>query len=112
QDLAFYAFDGHTADVTLTLDGNPNDGSAVDGPVGQRDNIETDVENVQGGEGNDTITGDGGDNLLDGFSGNDTLNGASGSDTLNGSAGDDVLNGGDGNDTFLAGEDDGADKMN
>jgi uncharacterized repeat protein (TIGR01451 family) len=112
QDFAFYSFDGHTADVNLTLDGNPNDGSAVDGPVGQRDNIETDIENVQGGEGNDTITGDAGDNLLDGFSGNDTLNGAGGNDTLNGSAGDDVLNGEDGNDTFSAGEDDGADTMN
>jgi uncharacterized repeat protein (TIGR01451 family) len=112
QDFAFYAFDGHTADVTLTLDDNPNDGSAVDGPAGARDNIKTDVENVQGGEGNDTITGDGGDNVLDGFSGNDTLNGGGGDDHLNGSAGDDVLNGDEGDDTFLASFDEGADTMN
>jgi uncharacterized repeat protein (TIGR01451 family) len=112
EDFALYSFDDHTADVTVTLDGNANDGSAADGPPDQRDNVETDVEDVQGGEGNDTITGDGGDNLLDGFSGNDTLNGGGGNDSLDGSAGDDVLNGEEGNDKFLASFDDGADTMN
>jgi uncharacterized repeat protein (TIGR01451 family) len=108
-DMAFYAFDGHTADITVTLDDLANDGSAFDGPAGNRDNVETDVEGVDGGEGNDTITGDGADNTLAGFSGNDTLSGGGGDDTLSGDTGDDVENGGDGNDHFLATGDDGAD---
>jgi uncharacterized repeat protein (TIGR01451 family) len=109
-DTALYSFDGHTADITVTLDGVANDGSAFDGPAGNRDNVEADVENVGGGEGNDTITGDGADNTLSGFSGNNTLNGLGGDDTLVGGNGDDVENGGDGNDHFLA--DEGADTFN
>ncbi len=56
------------------------------------------VENIVGGDGNDTITGDGFVNLLNGHNGNDTLNGGGNDDKLLGSSGNDDLNGGSGND--------------
>ena len=49
-----------------------------------------DIENVIGGQGNDSLTGDSGNNRLDGYSGNDTLNGGAGADFLVGGDGDDV----------------------
>lgn len=51
------------------------------------------IENLAGGDGNDTLTG----NALD-----NTLSGSGGNDTLTGNAGNDTLNGGDGNDTIHA----------
>jgi Ca2+-binding RTX toxin-like protein len=59
----------------------------------------TNVENVIGGTGADTITGNTGNNILNGGSGADTINGNDGDDTLIGGAGNDVLNGGNGIDT-------------
>ncbi len=57
-------------DVTVTLDDASNDGR------GGNDNVRSDVENVIGGTGDDTITGDVDANFLDGGDGDDTLNGA------------------------------------
>ena len=57
------------------------------------------IENIIGGQGNDTIIGDGGANIIDGGAGNDTLVGGAGNDTLAGGSGDDILDGGDGEDT-------------
>ncbi|WP_309087228.1 type I secretion C-terminal target domain-containing protein [Phenylobacterium sp.] len=57
----------------------------------------TNVENVGGGFGNDTITGDSGANLLTGgATGHDILSGAGGNDLLFGGLGNDTLDGGDG----------------
>jgi Ca2+-binding RTX toxin-like protein len=82
------------------------------------------VENIVGGEGNDTLTGDDlansisgsngndtleggiGDDSLLGGSGNDSLQGDSGNDELRGSTGDDLLNGGLGADTMDGGSGD------
>jgi Ca2+-binding RTX toxin-like protein len=50
------------------------------------------VENLTGGDGNDTLIGD---------SGSNTLSGGSGNDTLIGGAGRDTLTGGGNNDTFV-----------
>jgi Ca2+-binding RTX toxin-like protein len=64
----------------------------------------TNIENVTGGGGNDTLTGDALQNLLSGAGGNDTLKGAGGNDTLMGGAGDDTFlasEGGDGNDSYV-----------
>jgi Ca2+-binding RTX toxin-like protein len=55
------------------------------------------VENLIGGNGNDTLTGNAAANTLTGGVGNDTLNGGLGNDRLIGGAGNDiyVINGGD-----------------
>ncbi len=60
----------------------------------------TAIENVLGGDKNDTITGNGANNKLVGNSGNDTIDGGSGDDFLEGGPGDDQLRGGQGNDTY------------
>ena len=82
----------------------------------------SDVDNVgsililaNGQNGDDTITAAGAmlgvANLqLDGGNGNDTLTGSTGAETLRGSAGDDSLSGGEGDDTILGG--DGQDALN
>lgn len=62
------------------------------------------IENVDGGSGDDIIRGDFNDNVLRGGAlGNDTLEGRGGNDTLEGGTGDDtyIFNLGDGNDTIL-----------
>lgn len=65
--------------------------------------INTTIENVSGGDGNDSITGNSVANTLWGGRGNDTLYGMDGSDTLYGAFGDDTLDGGTGNDTLQGG---------
>ena len=70
---------------------------------------------ANGQNGDDTITAAGAmlgvANLqLDGGNGNDTLTGSAGSETLRGSAGNDSLSGGDGDDTLVGG--DGQDALN
>jgi Ca2+-binding RTX toxin-like protein len=62
--------------------------------------IITGFENVEGGDGNDTISGTRYDNALYGISGDDRLFGRSGNDSLNGGGGNDLLAGGSGADTF------------
>ena len=58
------------------------------------------IEDVQCGDGDDTITGTDQDNFFNADDGNDTLNGGGGNDVLNGSSGNDTINGGDGDDTL------------
>ena len=59
------------------------------------------IENVLGGDGNDSITGNSAANWLRGMRGNDGLAGGAGSDTLEGGAGDDLVDGGSGIDTAI-----------
>jgi len=59
------------------------------------------IENVQGGSGNDALVGDGQANELRGLGGNDNLAGGAGNDVLDGGAGDDMLDGGAGQDRAL-----------
>jgi Ca2+-binding RTX toxin-like protein len=71
------------------------------------------IENVTGGSGNDSLTGNGLTNRLEGLGGNDvlsaiggngnTLRGGLGNDTLNGGSGNDLLQGNDGADSFTGG---------
>ncbi|HJV53156.1 MAG TPA: hypothetical protein VJ652_16935, partial [Noviherbaspirillum sp.] len=98
NDTADYS--DETGDLTVTL-GAPG---SSDGPTTGSDTL-TDIENVTGGSGNDTITGGGGDNLLSGGAGNDSLDGGAGDDTLAGGSGNDTLTGGSGNDTADYGDD-------
>ena len=61
------------------------------------------IENLQFGADNDTLTGGNGDDSFDGGDGDDTLNGGAGDDTLFGSAGLDRVNGGSGDDQLDGG---------
>ena len=92
-DLFGGGFDNDTVDyssrsngVNVTLDDQANDGEPLEG-----DNVQTDVENVRGGTGADTLTGDAAGNTLDGGAGEDYSDGGAGSDTLVGGSAGDVL---------------------
>jgi Ca2+-binding RTX toxin-like protein len=102
KDVVSY---GSDFDVTVTLDGKPNDGQ---GPEG--DNVHPDVEVVFGSSGADHLIGNAGPNELHGGPGNDVLKGMGGDDLLDGGGaaprqeadpddGSDVFFGGPGIDT-------------
>ena len=59
------------------------------------------IENVLGGDGNDSITGNSATNWLRGMHGNDALAGGDGNDMLEGGAGNDMLDGGSGVDSAI-----------
>jgi Ca2+-binding RTX toxin-like protein len=97
------------SDSIVNLVITAQDNVANDGATGEGDNVESDVENVVGGGGDDVIYGNTlgnilvggtGNDYLDGKDGNDTLNGAGGNDTLVGSNGTDSMTGDAGNDIF------------
>jgi Ca2+-binding RTX toxin-like protein len=70
-------------------EGNPNSGQ--------------NVENVNGGSGNDQLVGSDSGNVMNGNAGNDALTGGASTDTLSGGDGDDWLTGGLGNDAMDGG---------
>ena len=80
-DTASYA--SSINDVTVSLEDEEGTQGDADG-----DTL-TDIENIRGGSGDDTLTGDGGENKLEGGAGDDTLEGGLGDDILDG--GDDDL---------------------
>lgn len=90
---------GYTSNVTADIDGVTGD----DGGFAEDDTIGTDVEDLYGGNGDDTLTGDDDANLLQGNSGDDTVRGGAGNDNLAGSAGLDALYGEEGNDRVSGG---------
>ncbi|MEO6300586.1 MAG: calcium-binding protein [Paracoccaceae bacterium] len=61
------------------------------------------IENLEGGQFNDTLTGDTGNNLLIGGAGDDNLGGGDGNDILTGGTGNDWLRGNAGNDSISGG---------
>lgn len=70
----------------------------------EKDIIESSIENLTGGAGDDVLVGSASANRLDGGSGgNDTLRGLDGNDALVGNDGDDVLAGGLGDDSINGG---------
>jgi len=101
DDTISYAGDTEGVDVNLS-DANPESGGQAEG-----DAI-SDVENIEGGTGDDVLTGDDGSNVLEGGAGEDELYGGGGNDALDGGPDADVLVGGDGDDVLLGGEDDAA----
>ncbi|HEX2233574.1 MAG TPA: calcium-binding protein [Thermoleophilaceae bacterium] len=77
--------------VRVSLDSRPNDGVRA-----ERDNVRSDVENVDGGSLQDTFTGSGGPNRLDGGAGEDYIDGRRGADQLVGGGAVDVVRARDG----------------
>jgi hypothetical protein len=73
----------------------------TNGAAGERDRL-SDIENVDGGHGNDVIVGDGAANALSGGAGDDTVLGRGGNDHLDQATGTGTVRGGDGSD-YLAG---------
>ena len=90
-DTADYS--ARSASLTISLDGTANDGAP-----GETDNAKTDVENVDGGSGNDVLIGGSANNVLAGGAGDDSLDGDAANDTLDGGTGNDDLTGGAGTD--------------
>jgi Ca2+-binding RTX toxin-like protein len=90
---------GETLDVRADLDGVRDDG-----PLGQGDLIGTDVEDLFGGEGDDTLQGSSADNYLYGNGGNDHIRGFGGEDTIYGAGGDDRVEGDDDTDQVHGGD--------
>lgn len=89
-----------TAAIQLNL--SLTSGSVVIGA--ERDNL-TNVQNAEGGSGNDAMIGNEQNNELWGGAGQDSVTGGLGDDVLWGGSGDDVLNGGVGADTLIGGAD-------
>jgi hypothetical protein len=88
-------YSGRTGNVIINLNNRGDDGAP-----GEGDNIRADVEQIDGGAGNDLIVGNPFANYLSGNAGNDTIWGGGGDDTLGGDAGSDAVYGQGGNDTF------------
>jgi Ca2+-binding RTX toxin-like protein len=78
-------YSARAADANVVVD--LSDDNNNDGVTGESDKVRTDVENANGGGGNDTLTGNGAANTLNGNDGDDTLKGAGGPDTLSGGGG-------------------------
>jgi Ca2+-binding RTX toxin-like protein len=88
---------GRTLPLTVQLDNTANDGEA-----GEADNVRSNVENVFGGSGADTLSSFSAFSRLEGRGGADRLNGGDGPDTLVGGPGGDSLEAGAGNDVVDA----------
>ena len=84
-------YEQRTGAVTVTLNGQPDDGEK-----GEGDNVFPDVEEVLGGRVADTITGDEEANTVDGGRGQDLIDGGLGRDVLAGGEGADVVRARDG----------------
>ncbi len=93
SDTVYYG--SRRENLTITL----GDGQWNDGAIGEEDKIDSDIENVTGGRGNDRITGDSKANVLRGGGGKDDIRAGAGNDTLYGD-GADKLFGDAGNDVF------------
>ncbi|MEV6341806.1 calcium-binding protein [Actinoplanes sp. NPDC051851] len=91
-------YEGRKTAVVADLDGAKRD----DGSAGEHDSIAKNVENLNGGYGNDVLTGnDTGNRIYGGYQGDDKLYGRGGADVLNGFGGSDLLDGGSGNDYLM-----------
>jgi Ca2+-binding RTX toxin-like protein len=87
--------------IRVTLDAAANDGEA-----NENDNVGSDVENINGGFGGDSITGSTSANTINGGAGDDSIDGLDGTDTLLGGSGNDSIDGGNQGDAIGAGRGD------
>ena len=85
--------ESHVGAMTITLDGQPNDGAPSEG-----DNIASDFEQIDGTGGSDVFHGSAAADKFLGGSGNDEIHGGGGDDNLAGDGGDDRVYGEAGND--------------
>jgi Ca2+-binding RTX toxin-like protein len=85
------SYEDRTEAVNLSLDAQANDGVAAESDV-----IAADVENLIGGNGDDTLTGGDGPNDIDGGDGGDVINPGGGPDFVDGGTGNDRINARDG----------------
>ena len=85
-DIDTVSYSGRTNPLTVTIDN-----IAGDGESGEGDDVRTDIQNVIGGSGSDSLSGSSGSNQLSGGNGGDTLDGGTGADTLVGGAGADTV---------------------
>ncbi|WP_413712223.1 cadherin-like domain-containing protein [Rhizobium sp. Rhizsp82] len=92
---------GFVGDVTFTYD--VSDGAAEIRTAAIFRLQKAPPHELQGTEGDDTLTGTPGEDLIAGLGGNDTIYGRESDDVINGGAGDDLILGGDGNDTLYGG---------
>jgi Ca2+-binding RTX toxin-like protein len=95
-DSVTYTHNTSSQGITVDIDGAAGDADGFDDNdgIGGEDNVNTDIERVFGGAGNDTINADftgvagvslfgrDGDDILTGSDSNDTLDGEVGADTL------------------------------
>jgi hypothetical protein len=103
---------GFDDNVSVSVDGQPNDGEAGEGDnvIGvEKIRVTADQATIVGSDANDdffveanssTIRGLGGNDNLIAYDGNDTIEGGDGDDYLEGGFGNDVLTGGAGKDVF------------
>jgi Ca2+-binding RTX toxin-like protein len=109
-DTVTYAYTGNS--IRASIGDGPDDGPAND--PSDRDDVQASIENLFGGNGDDTLIGDAADNLIRGnvnsvAGGIDHLFGRAGDDrleggvVLSGGRGDDTLYGGHGRDLLLGG---------
>lgn len=77
--------------LSVTLDDVANDGAP-----GQGANVHSDIEDLETGDGNDTVVGSGAPEQIFTFGGNDTVTPGGGSDQVSTGAGDDTVNARDG----------------
>jgi Ca2+-binding RTX toxin-like protein len=87
--------------IRIDLDNRADDGFNTPLVSGPRDNIRSDVENLDGGPGPDVLVGSAAANDLRGGAGNDRLVGGKGGDSLFGDRGADRLMPGKGRDTVF-----------
>jgi hypothetical protein len=84
-------YESRTAAVTITLDGQPDDGES-----GEGDNVGADVEEAIGGSGDDRIAGNAAGNLLRGGAGDDAIFAGAAEDRVEGDDGNDTIDTRDG----------------
>ena len=103
KDTVTYA--GVSQPLSAQIGGGFVSGSALDGPVGSRDQVGPDIENLIGGTKHNKLTGSNAGNRLVGGPKQDKLVGKGGNDIVLGKAGRDYVIGKGGNDRLKGGPD-------
>jgi Ca2+-binding RTX toxin-like protein len=111
RDTVTYFARFFTSPLAVSLDNVANDGEDIDqnGVGEEQDNIQADVENVNGSHGPNRLTGSGVANTFSGGAMNDMIRLEGGDDRANGNSGADKIFGGPGRDTLYG--DDGNDEV-